>query len=648
MIRLEDVSVIFSGRTLFSGVSWQVTEAARVGLVGVNGSGKSTLLKILNGAVEVEGGRVFRARNFTVGYLPQEMHGSSGRLVFEEALSGCGSAQNLQRQMDSVSQAMHTTDSHTEEYAELVMEYGRLQHLFEQADGFSAESRTGSVLLGLGVPQEWWQLPMNQLSGGWQMRVHLARLILSAPSLLLLDEPTNHLDVESILWLSQWLRTYEGGLVLISHDRYFLDENIKEVVELWNSKLHFYPGNYSHYRVEKENRLVLLRSAFQNQQEEIARIKEFVDRFRYKATKARQVQSRLNMLDRMEKIELPQDTAQIRLRIPDAPRSGRVVLEAEDLGHSYREKHVFSNLSFKIERGEKVALVGVNGAGKTTLLKIVAGQLKPSDGLYTIGHNVLPAYYAQIVTDQLDLRNTILDEVRSFAPDPDETRIRSVLGSFLFSGDDVYKKISVLSGGEKSRIALAKILLRPSNLLLLDEPTNHLDLQSKEILLQALQDYEGAVLFISHDRYFMDQLGQKVLELKDGVLTWYLSNYSQYLKKAGELPASSSIEDQKQAPQQQSVFYKSKEQKKQEALERQQQSRLKKDILKPLRDLEELVARSEARLAELEKLLADDRTYSDKESYSRYIEEYQALKSSLEDSYKKWELLQKKKEADRG
>ena len=647
MIRLEDVSVVFSGRALFSGVSWQVTESARVGLVGVNGSGKSTLLKILAGSVEVESGRVFRARNFTVGYLPQEMHGSSGRKVFEEALSGCGSAQNLQKQMDSVSEAMHTADPTSDDYAELVMEYGRLQHLFEQADGFTAEARTGSVLLGLGVPQEWWPLPMSQLSGGWQMRVHLARLILSSPSLLLLDEPTNHLDVESILWLSQFLRTYEGGLILISHDRYFLDENIKEVVELWNGKLHFYPGNYSRYRVEKENRLVLLRSAYQNQQEEIARIKEFVDRFRYKATKARQVQSRLNMLDRMEKIELPQATDEIRLRIPDAPRSGRVVLEAEELGHSYREKRVFSNLGFKIERGEKVALVGVNGAGKTTLLKIVAGQLKPSEGKYTIGHNVHPAYYAQIVTDQLDLRNTVLDEVRNFAPDPDETRIRSVLGSFLFSGDDVYKKISVLSGGEKSRIALAKILLRPSNLLLLDEPTNHLDLQSKEILLQALQDYEGAVLFISHDRYFMDQLGQKVLELRDGVLTWYLTNYTQYLQKAGDFRAPAPANEVKAASAETAGYYKTKGQKKQEALLRQQQSRVKKDILKPLRDLEELIARTEARVVEVEKLLSNNHTYSQKDYY-KYIEEYQQLKSLLEDSYKDWEVLQKRKEEDPG
>ena len=642
MIRLEDISIVFQGRALFSGVSWQVTESARVGLVGVNGSGKSTLLKVLSGALDVESGRVFRAKNFTTGYLPQELHGSSEREVFEEALSGCGSAKALQESMDSVSAAMHTADPQSEEYAEMVIEFGRLHHLFEEADGFSAESKTSRVLQGLGVIQEWWRRPMNELSGGWQMRVHLARLILTAPSLLLLDEPTNHLDVESIIWLSQFLRTYEGGLILISHDRYFLDENVRQVVELWNGKLHFYAGNYSYYRTEKENRLELLRNAYSNQQEEIARIREFVDRFRYKATKARQVQSRLNLLDRMEKIELPEATDQIRLRIPDAPRSGRVVVEAEQLGHSYGGKRVFRDLNFKIERGEKICLVGVNGAGKTTLLKILARQMAPTEGNVLIGHNVIPAYYAQVVAEQLDLRCNILEEIAAAAPDPDETRLRSLLGSFLFTGDDVYKKISVLSGGEKSRVALAKILLTPSNLLLLDEPTNHLDLTSKEILLQALQDYEGTVLFISHDRFFMDQLGHKVLELKDGVLTPFLCNYSQYLQKAsGEIrpepapkPAAAETE-----------FYKSKEQKKIEARQRQQQSKWRNEVLKPLQEVESKIARDEARVKELEKRLADEATYAQKDAYFDLIREYQDLKASLESSYSRWEALQQKKQS---
>lgn len=643
MIRLEDISIVFQGRALFSDVSWQVTENARVGLVGVNGSGKSTILKVLSGQLEVESGRVFRAKNFTTGYLPQELHGSSERLVFEEAVSGCGSARALQQQMEEVSAAMHNVDPQSEEHVELVMEYGRLHHLFEEADGFSAESKTSRVLQGLGVPQEWWKRPMNQLSGGWQMRIHLARLILSAPSLLLLDEPTNHLDVESIVWLSQFLRSYEGGLILISHDRYFLDENVRDIVELWNGKLHFYPGNYSHYRVEKQNRLELLRNAYENQQAEIARIREFVDRFRYKATKARQVQSRLNMLERMEKIELPDETDQIRLRIPDAPRSGRVVVEAEHLGHSYGNKRVFSNLNLKIERGEKIVLVGVNGAGKTTLLKILAQQMPPAEGTFQFGHNVFPAYYAQIVAEQLDLRCTILEEITNAAPDPDETRLRSVLGSFLFSGDDVYKKISVLSGGEKSRVALAKILLVPSNLLLLDEPTNHLDLASKEILLQALQDYEGTVLFISHDRYFMDQLGQKVLELKDGVLTPYLCTYSEYLEKTAGEKVAAKIDKPAAAVQEQG-YYKSKEQKKLEARQRQEQSRLKKDILQPLQELEAKIAKDEKRMKELEQILADDRTYADNQRSFELIREYENLKHSMEQNLERWEMLQKKKE----
>lgn len=637
MIRLENTSIIFQGRPLFSGINWQITERSRVGLVGVNGSGKSTILKILAGYQEVESGRVVQAKNFTIGYLPQELQGSSDRVVFEEALSGCGSAQSLQRKLDEVADAMQHCDSASDEYSELVLEFGRLQRLYEESDGFSADSKTARVLQGLGVPQEWWQRSMNQLSGGWQMRVHLARLILSAPSLLLLDEPTNHLDVESILWLSSFLRSSGGGLIIISHDRYFLDENVNEIVEIWGGKLHFYAGNYSFYRNEKEKRLELLRNAFVNQQEEIERVQAFIDRFRYKASKARQVQSRINMLERMERIELPQDTAQIRLHIPDAPRSGRVVMESKNLGHHYSEKFVFQNLNFQLERGNKIALAGVNGAGKTTLLKILAGQMQPAEGQVETGHNVYPAYYAQMVTDQLNLQNTVLQEISRSATNEDETRLRTVLGSFLFSGDDVYKKISMLSGGEKSRVSLAKILLKPSNLLLLDEPTNHLDMQSKEILLRALQEYEGAILFISHDRYFMDQLAQKVLELKDGILTEYLGTYSEYLAKITTNEILPKVETP--APQQ-AAIHKTKDQKKQEALNRQEQAKWKKEFLQPIQDLEAKIAKHETRLKELEQILADEKTYQEKNRYFELIDEYQKLKSTIQESYVNWEHLQ--------
>ena len=637
MIRLENTSIIFQGRPLFSGINWQITERSRVGLVGVNGSGKSTILKILAGIQEVETGRVVQAKNFTTGYLPQELQGSSNRLVFEEALSGCGSAQSLQRKLDEVADAMQHCDSASDEYSELVLEFGRLQRLYEEADGFSADSKTARVLQGLGVPQEWWQRPMNQLSGGWQMRVHLARLILSAPSLLLLDEPTNHLDVESIMWLSSFLRSSGGGLILISHDRYFLDENVNEIVEIWGGKLHFYAGNYSFYRSEKEKRLELLRNAFVNQQEEIQRIQAFIDRFRYKATKARQVQSRINMLERMERIELPPETAQIRLRIPEAPRSGRVVEETKNLGHHYSEEFVFQNLNFQLERGNKIALAGVNGAGKTTLLKILAGQMQPAEGNVEIGHNVYPAYYAQMVTDQLNLQNTVLQEISRSATNEDETRLRTILGSFLFSGDDVYKKISMLSGGEKSRVSLAKILLKPSNLLLLDEPTNHLDMQSKEILLHALQEYEGTILFISHDRYFMDQLAEKVLELKDGKLTEYLGTYSEYLAKTTATEVVPEVEAQVAQP---ASTHKTKDQKKLEALNRQEQARWKKEFLQPIQDLEAEIAKHETRLKELEQILADDKTYQDKKRYFQLIDEYQKLKSVIQESYVTWEHLQ--------
>jgi ATP-binding cassette subfamily F protein 3 len=639
MIRLENVSIVFQGRALFSDVSWQLTEGHRIGLVGVNGSGKSTLLKLITGLQEQDSGRIIRSKNFTVGYLPQELTTFSEQSVFDEALSGCGSARELELKLQATEKSLHEADTASEEYPELVVEFGRLQRLFEEADGFALRSKTERVLQGLAIPSEWWPKPLQQLSGGWQMRVHLAKLILSAPSLLLLDEPTNHLDVESIVWLSSFLRTYEGGLVVISHDRYFLDENVREIIEISNRKLHFYSGNFSYYVKEKEARLELLLNAYENQQDEIARTQQFIDRFRYKATKARQVQSRIKMLEKLERVEVPDSTEEIHLRLPDAPRSGRTVLEVKNLGHTYGDKKVFENLSFTLERGDKVALVGVNGAGKTTLLKILAGVETPKHGSAEIGHNVFPAYYAQIVAEQFQLKNTVLQEILREDTGHDETYLRSILGSFLFSGDAVYKKVSVLSGGEKSRLALAKILLRPSNLLLLDEPTNHLDMASKEILLEALQKYNGTILFIAHDRYFMDQLAQKVLELKDGVLTSYPGNYADYLQKTSEVV---SVQEpvQAEAP---AVHHKSREQKKLEAQQRTKMSRLKKEVVEPLARLEAIIQNKEREIKDLERILADDTLYSENRHHE-YINRYEHLKTSIEEDYKSWEMLQKRKE----
>lgn len=643
MIRLENVRVLFQGRYLLSDVNWQITEKSRIGLVGVNGSGKSTLLRLISGILEPEDGNIFRARNFSIGYLPQELTQVSDRTVFEEAQSGCGTVLELEKKIELVTKALEEADHESEDYEELVFEYGRLHRMFEAQDGFTAEARTSRVLQGLAVPEEWWSVPLKQLSGGWQMRVHLARLVLSAPSLLLLDEPTNHLDLESILWLSDFLRTYEGGLILISHDRYFMDENIAQVVEIWNQKLHFYTGNYSKYVEEKKTRQELLENAYRNQQEEIARIQGFVDRFRYKATKAKQVQSRIKMLEKMERIELPLNTDQIRLRLPSCTRSGRTVVEAENLSHRYDEKEVFQNLNLRIERGEKVALLGVNGAGKSTLLKILAGILEPSGGEVKPGHNVFRAYYAQVVTEQMDIRNNVLQETIRESVSQTETELRSILGSFLFSGEDVYKKVSVLSGGEKSRLALAKILLKPANFLLLDEPTNHLDLASKTILLEALQNFEGTILFIAHDRYFMDQLATRILELKNGQITDYPGNYSYYLTKSAEL--QNDIVPPASSPRKPQRFHKTKEHKKSEAEKRNRATRMKREILEPLSRMEEMIAEAEEEQRRIEAALEDDRTYSDPGKYQDHLEAYEKIRADLKKYYAEWEKLQKQKEA---
>jgi ATP-binding cassette subfamily F protein 3 len=404
--------------------------------------------------------------------------------------------------------------------------------------------------------------------------------------------------------------------------------------------LHFYTGNFTFYVKEKEARLELLLNAYENQQDEIARTQQFIERFRYKATKARQVQSRIKMLEKMERLEIPDSTDEIHLRLPDAPRSGRFVLEAKNLGHSYGDKNVFENLNFTLERGEKVALVGVNGAGKTTLLKILAGVETPQKGSWHFGHNVFPAYYAQIVAEQFQVKNTVLQEILREDTGHDETYLRSILGSFLFTGDAVYKKVSVLSGGEKSRLALAKILLRPSNLLLLDEPTNHLDMASKEILLEALQDYNGTILFIAHDRYFMDQLAQKVLELKDGKLTSYPGNYADYIRKTTEMVVNPEpLPALEVAP----VHHKTREQKKLEAEQRSKMSRLKKEVIDPLARIEESIQNKEQEMKYLESILADDKLYTDNRHHD-YINRYEKLKGSLEQDYKTWENLQKRKQ----
>src|SRR5712664_1394094 len=471
MIQLEGIPKAYGGEQILRELSWRIPDGERIGLVGPNGAGKTTLCRLLAGLEEPDAGRIARPREATVGYLPQEVTGTAAGSVLAEALSGFEAVWRLEREMEDVAAALAGVP-HGPESEELTRRYGELQHRFEAAGGYGLETRAKAILGGLGFRGGDVARPLTEFSGGWRMRAALARLLLLRPSLLLLDEPTNHLDIESLEWLEGLLADYDGTVVLVSHDRYFLNRMVTSIAELGPAGVTAYPGDYDDYLVEREARRELLEARARNQAKRIAEIERFIERFRYQATKARQVQSRVKMLAKVERIELPGASRRIHFKFPEPPRTGRRVASLHGITKAYGDNVVYQGADFDVERGEKVALVGVNGAGKSTLLKMLAGTLIPDAGERTLGAHVAVHYYAQHQLDALDPAHTILEELETVAPELGHTRVRTILGAFLFSGDAVEKKIKVLSGGEKARVALAKMLVRPAALLCLDEPTN--------------------------------------------------------------------------------------------------------------------------------------------------------------------------------
>ncbi|HXH83122.1 MAG TPA: ABC-F family ATP-binding cassette domain-containing protein, partial [Candidatus Tectomicrobia bacterium] len=524
MIAVVGVTKGFGGRTLFRDVTWRIEPRDRIGLVGPNGAGKTTLCRILAGLDTPDAGEVTRPRGTTVGYLPQEAGGAGEGSVLAEALAGFGAVWALECEMETLARALAAAPSDA-----LTTRYGELQHRFEAAGGYHLESRARAILTGLGFRPEEHGRPLAEFSGGWRMRAALARLLLLAPALLLLDEPTNHLDLASLAWLEEFLASYEGAVVVVSHDRYFLNRMVTSIADLGPDGLTLHAGGYDDFLVEREARRALLEARARNQARRVAEIERFVERFRYKATKARQVQSRLKMLARMERVEVPGAARQVRFRFPEPPRTGRRVATLAGIHKAYGATVVYAGVDFAVERGERVALVGANGAGKSTLLKILAGVLAPDAGERTLGAHVAVHYYAQHQLDALDVRRTVLEELESVGADLDRTRLRTILGAFLFSGDAVDTRVAVLSGGEKARLALAKMLVRPAALLCLDEPTNHLDLASREVLETALADFPGTIVFISHDRYFINRIATTVVEVAGGRLTRYPGGYDDYV-----------------------------------------------------------------------------------------------------------------------
>ncbi|HLO84470.1 MAG TPA: ABC-F family ATP-binding cassette domain-containing protein [Nostocaceae cyanobacterium] len=534
MLRLEHISKIYPTGEVLKDINWEVKVGDRIGLVGVNGAGKSTQLKIITGEIEPTAGDIIRPASLHIAYLNQEFEVDPTRTVREEFWTVFKEANAVQLALTQVQQDMETATP--EELDKLINKLDRLQRQFEALDGYGLEARIGKILPEMGFEVEDGDRLVSAFSGGWQMRMSLGKILLQEPDILLLDEPTNHLDLETIEWLENYLRKLTTPMVIVSHDREFLDRLCTQIVETERGVSTNYLGNYSAYLQQKEENQLAQMNAFERQQKELEKQQAFVDRFRASATRSTQAKSREKQLEKIERIEAP--TAGVRtlhFRFPPAPRSGREVVEIKDLTHIYGEKILFLGANLLIERGDRIAFLGPNGAGKSTLLKMIMGVEPPTEGTVKLGdHNVIPGYFEQNQAEALDLNKTVMETIHDEVPDWKNEEVRTLLGKFLFSGDTVFKPVGALSGGEKARLALAKMLLRPANLLILDEPTNHLDIPAKEMLEEALQNYDGTAIVVSHDRYFISQVANKIVEIRDGEFRVYLGDYHYYLKKIEE------------------------------------------------------------------------------------------------------------------
>src|SRR3954469_25586986 len=529
MIQLSDLTKTFGDRTLFDHVTWQITDRERVGLCGPNGAGKTTLLKMMAGLDEPDEGAILKPSALTCGALPQDGLNHAGRSVFEEASSAFGELLAIKAEMHALEERLGDEAIPEAEHDAMLPRYSDLQDRFRVHDGYSIELKTATVLQGLGFKTSDFERPTETFSGGWQMRIALAKLLVGAPNLLLLEEPTNPLDLEARNWLEEYLNAYPYAVILVSHDRFFLDAVVTRIADLTLRTLTDYHTNYSGYLAEHHERIEAMRKAKRDQDEEVARVKMFIDRFRYQATKASQVQSRIKMLEKVVPIEVPPERKKINFTFPACAKRGRMVLELKHAAKAYGDLNIFAELNLHIERGDRIALVGPNGAGKSTLMRMLSGEEAPDGGERTLGHNVVMQYFAQDEATRMDPAPTVYETLAAGSPLHMVPMIRNILGGFLFSGDDVYKHVRVLSGGERTRLAVARMLLRPSNTLLLDEPTNHLDLDSKEVLLDALADYGGTLVFVSHDRYFVERLATKIIEIGNGTAIVYPGTYKEFL-----------------------------------------------------------------------------------------------------------------------
>ena len=632
MISINNLTVAFGGFTLLNDINFHINDNDKIGLVGKNGAGKSTLLKIILGLNTPTSGKVVRPAGLQIGYLPQQMEHAKDKSVIEETLTAFSELFSMQKKIEEISEQLaQRTDYQSKEYEKLIISLNEYNDRVSLIENEPVESQAERVLVGLGFKREEFSRPTSTFSQGWNMRIELAKILLRKPDMLLLDEPTNHLDIESIEWFEDYLKNFNGAIVLISHDRKFLDNITNRTVEIMLGRIYDYKVPYSRYKILRKERIEQQRAAYENQQRMIDKTEEFIERFRYKATKSNQVQSRIKQLEKLERIEVDlEDTAAMTVKFPPAPRSGQVVFRAKDAVVGYGSKVIISGVDITIERGEKIAFVGRNGEGKTTMMRVITRELFPIEGEASLGYNVDLGYYAQNQEDILDKNDTVYDTLDKIAVGDIRTRLRDILAAFLFRGEDIDKKVAVLSGGERARLAMAKLMLKPHNLLALDEPTNHMDLLSKDILKQALLKYDGTLVIVSHDRDLLDGLVNKVYEFRDGTVKEHLGGISDFLERKRlstlselerkETAAAAVEEKPKPAP---GVSY----------AEQKEQAREIKRRRARVERCENEIAQLEDKLGKVEKLLAEK---SDSQGLSELLNEYDELKGMLDKKMDEW------------
>ncbi|AEV33750.1 ATPase component of ABC transporters with duplicated ATPase domain [Owenweeksia hongkongensis DSM 17368] len=634
MLGINNISLQYNDRHLFRNISFLINPAEKIGLVGSNGAGKSTLLKVIFGEISTDAGNISRPKDFKLGYLPQELPLYDGRTVWEEAESAFSEIKNIETRLDEINHLLATREDYeSQSYLDLIEELNHLTERFSLVGGYTYHADLEKILTGLGFTTEDFERQTTEFSGGWRMRIELAKLLLANNDVMLLDEPTNHLDINSIVWLESFLQSYEGAILMVSHDRTFLDNITNRTVEIVQGTVYDYPVPYTKFTELREERIQLQLQEQKNQEKEIKQTEQLIEKFRYKASKAAFAQNLIKKLDKMDRIDIDvDDSRKISFKFAPAPRSGKVVLEAENLTKKYDDKVIFKDANLAVNRLEKVAFVGQNGQGKSTLVKVVTEKLQ-HEGKLEIGHNVEIGYYAQEQAKTLDGNKTLLQTIEDAAPEDLRKRARDFLGKFLFTGEDVEKKVKVLSGGEKGRLALCKLLLRPYNLLVMDEPTNHLDMKSKEMLKNALLDYDGTLVLVSHDRYFLQDLVDKIYEFRNGEVKEFLGTINEYLE-------ARKFDDFRQVEKQAEVKAAAAAKSEPKANNYEERKQLDKDIRKAenqVRKLEQEVEKLEAEIAEIDKQLLDPGQFQKLSKEPDFYEKYEAKKVNLEKAMADWE-----------